>query len=80
MYYLQLLTIFYRTLHKVHAFVEAQQDKSKLRKLFRRGEMNTLLNNCHAGLQEAIDAFKVKTLLFSLSVLTNGTRFSKETP
>ncbi|KAJ6558746.1 hypothetical protein DFH09DRAFT_1485780 [Mycena vulgaris] len=51
---------FTDTLYKIHTFVEAQQDKSKIRHFFRRGEMSKLLKDCNMGLQEALDSFKVK--------------------
>ncbi|KAJ6473449.1 hypothetical protein DFH09DRAFT_1293823 [Mycena vulgaris] len=51
---------FTDTLHKIHTFVEAQQDKSKIRHFFRQGEMSKLLKDCNMGLQEALDFFKVK--------------------
>ncbi|KAJ7109590.1 hypothetical protein C8R43DRAFT_962591 [Mycena crocata] len=38
------------TLHKIHTYVEAQQDKNKIRHLFRH------------GLQEAMDVFKVRNI------------------
>jgi hypothetical protein len=43
------LTLF-RTLRKIHTFVEAQQKGSKIKKFFRQGEIHTLLNDCNAGL------------------------------
>ncbi|KAJ7082348.1 hypothetical protein C8R43DRAFT_965503 [Mycena crocata] len=46
---------FMETLHKIHTYVEAQQDKSKIRHFFRQGELNTLLKACGTGLQEALD-------------------------
>jgi len=49
----------YRTLHKIHTFVEAQQDGNKIKILLRRSEMNTLLKDCKTGLQNAFDVFKV---------------------
>ncbi|KAJ6552573.1 hypothetical protein DFH09DRAFT_1280887 [Mycena vulgaris] len=49
---------FTETLHKIHTFVEAQQEKSKIKKFFRQGEISKLLKNCHAGLAEAFDLFK----------------------
>ncbi|KAJ7105682.1 hypothetical protein C8R44DRAFT_806652 [Mycena epipterygia] len=52
---------FTETLYKIHAFVEAQQDGNKIKHFFRHSEMNLLLKNCHAGLQEAIETFKVET-------------------
>ncbi|KAJ6534602.1 hypothetical protein DFH09DRAFT_1405160 [Mycena vulgaris] len=50
---------FTDTLYKIHTFVEAQQDKSKIRHFFRQGEMNKLLKDCNMGLQEALDSFKL---------------------
>ncbi|KAJ7085619.1 hypothetical protein C8R43DRAFT_1174329 [Mycena crocata] len=50
---------FTETLHKVHTYVEAQQDKSKIRQFFRPGEVRTLLKACHTGLREALEGFKV---------------------
>ncbi|KAJ7125800.1 hypothetical protein C8R43DRAFT_958271 [Mycena crocata] len=49
---------FTETLHKIHNFVEAQQDKSKIKHFFRQPEMSKLLKDCNAGLQNALDAFK----------------------
>ncbi|KAJ7741658.1 hypothetical protein B0H16DRAFT_1564798 [Mycena metata] len=51
---------FTETLHKIHAFVEAQQSGSKIKMLFRQGEMNTLLQDCKAGLQQGLDFFQIK--------------------
>ncbi|KAJ6599714.1 hypothetical protein DFH09DRAFT_1070442 [Mycena vulgaris] len=51
---------FTDTLYKIHTFVEAQQDKSKIRQFFRQGEVNRLFKDCNLGLQEALDHFKVK--------------------
>ncbi|KAJ6573383.1 hypothetical protein DFH09DRAFT_1457283 [Mycena vulgaris] len=51
---------FTDTLYKVHTFVEAQQDKSKIRHFFRQGEMSKLFKDCNLGLQEALDQFKVE--------------------
>ncbi|KAJ7865606.1 hypothetical protein B0H14DRAFT_3133348 [Mycena olivaceomarginata] len=52
---------FMETLHKIHTFVEAQQDSSKIKQFFHQSEMNTLLKNCRAGLQEAQEFFKIKS-------------------
>ncbi|KAJ6556734.1 hypothetical protein DFH09DRAFT_1489180 [Mycena vulgaris] len=49
---------FTDTLYKIHTFVEAQQDKSKIRHFFCQGEMSKLLKDCKMGLQEALDSFK----------------------
>ncbi|KAJ7907812.1 hypothetical protein B0H13DRAFT_1879263 [Mycena leptocephala] len=50
---------FTETLYKVHTFVEAQQNSSKLKNLFRQGEMSTLLKDCKAGLQQGLEMFQV---------------------
>jgi hypothetical protein len=54
-----VLSTVIRTLHKVHTFVEAQQNSSKVKKFFRQGEMSTLLKNCKAGLQQGLEIFQV---------------------
>ncbi|KAJ7078258.1 hypothetical protein C8R44DRAFT_754928 [Mycena epipterygia] len=48
------------TLHKVYAFMEAQQDGNKIKHFFRQSEMKTLLNDCHIGLQKVFDMFKME--------------------
>ncbi|KAJ6520999.1 hypothetical protein DFH09DRAFT_1426346 [Mycena vulgaris] len=53
---------FTDTLHKIHTFVEAQQDKSKIRHFCRQGEMSKLLKDCNMGLQEALDFFKLEDI------------------
>jgi hypothetical protein len=53
-----LMTIV-RTLHKIHTFVEAQQNASKLKNFFHQGEMSKLLKDCKTGLQQGIETFKV---------------------
>ncbi|KAJ6576019.1 hypothetical protein DFH09DRAFT_1453693 [Mycena vulgaris] len=52
------------TLYKVHTFLEAHQDKSKIRHFFRRGEMSKLLKDCNTSLQETLDLFKVHSMNF----------------
>ncbi|KAJ7819424.1 hypothetical protein B0H13DRAFT_1921785 [Mycena leptocephala] len=51
---------FTETLHKIHTFVEAQQERSKIKYFFRKGEMNTLLKDCHSGLAKALEVFKAE--------------------
>ncbi|KAJ7735051.1 P-loop containing nucleoside triphosphate hydrolase protein [Mycena metata] len=53
---------FTETLHKIHAFVEAQQSGSKVKKFFRQGELTALLKDCKAGLQQSFDFFNIKTV------------------
>ncbi|KAJ7443148.1 P-loop containing nucleoside triphosphate hydrolase protein [Mycena latifolia] len=67
---------FAETLHKIHTFLEAQQDGNKLKNFFRQSELNTLLNSCRAGLQQALDAFKIDT---SWQVLNNVAELQKKT-
>lgn len=49
-----------RTIHKIHAFIEGQQEGSKIRNFFRQSGMNSLLKDCQTGIQHALEAFKVK--------------------
>ncbi|KAJ7458477.1 hypothetical protein FB451DRAFT_1507671 [Mycena latifolia] len=55
---LHALGKFTETLHKIHTFVEAQQEKSRIKHFFRQGELSTLLKGCQLGLQQALDDFK----------------------
>ncbi|KAJ7482454.1 hypothetical protein FB451DRAFT_1393799 [Mycena latifolia] len=61
---------FMETLHKIHTFVEAQQDGSKIKSFFRQTEMKTLLSECRAGLQEAVEVFKTETNITALDHIT----------
>jgi hypothetical protein len=54
-----ILTTVVRTLHKIHTFVEAQQNGSKLKKIFHQAEMRKLLKDCKAGLQQELEIFQV---------------------
>ncbi|KAJ7349609.1 hypothetical protein DFH08DRAFT_806959 [Mycena albidolilacea] len=49
------------TLHKIHTFIQAQQDGNKFKYFFRQGEMNNLLKDCHTELQLALKVFKIET-------------------
>ncbi|KAJ7700904.1 P-loop containing nucleoside triphosphate hydrolase protein, partial [Mycena metata] len=51
---------FTETLHKIHTFVEAQQGGSKIKNLFRHGELAALLKDCKAGLQQGFDFFNIE--------------------
>ncbi|KAJ7802514.1 P-loop containing nucleoside triphosphate hydrolase protein [Mycena olivaceomarginata] len=53
---------FTKTLHKIHTFVEAQQNNSRIKRFFRQGEMSTLLKDCKAGLQEGLEFFQIKSV------------------
>ncbi|KAJ7724644.1 hypothetical protein B0H16DRAFT_1698583 [Mycena metata] len=50
---------FTQTLHKIHTFVEAQQNGNKVKKFFQQGEMNALLKDCKAELQQGFDFFQI---------------------
>ncbi|KAJ7815133.1 hypothetical protein B0H13DRAFT_1924375 [Mycena leptocephala] len=50
---------FTETLRKMHRFVEAQQDGNKIKYFFCQSEKNTLLKDCHRGLNRALDVFKI---------------------
>jgi hypothetical protein len=54
-----IITTAIRTLHKIHTFVEAQQNGSKIKKFFHQGEMSALLKDCKAGLQQGFEIFQV---------------------
>ncbi|KAJ7107946.1 hypothetical protein C8R44DRAFT_804463 [Mycena epipterygia] len=57
---LENLGKFTETLHKIDTFVEAQGDKSIIKRFFRQGEMSTLLKDCHVGLEQALKVFKTQ--------------------
>ncbi|KAJ7826882.1 hypothetical protein B0H14DRAFT_3144805 [Mycena olivaceomarginata] len=52
---------FIGTLHKIYTFVDAQQDGNKIKHLFRNNEMQKLLKDCHAGLDQAVEVFVINT-------------------
>ncbi|KAJ7456242.1 hypothetical protein B0H11DRAFT_2244137 [Mycena galericulata] len=60
---------FTETLHKIHTFVEAQQEGNRIKKFFRQGEMNTLLKDCRAGIQQAVEAFKASAIVFIVQTI-----------
>ncbi|KAJ7159787.1 hypothetical protein C8R46DRAFT_374191 [Mycena filopes] len=59
---LNYIAEFTATLHKIHHFVDAQQERSWLKQFFRQAEMSTLLKDCNSGLQEALDFFHIEAL------------------
>ncbi|KAK7013076.1 ATPase-AAA-core domain-containing protein, partial [Favolaschia claudopus] len=54
---------FVETLRKMYAFLEAQQDRNKIKQLFRLAEANSLMKDCQAGLAQAVKVFKIDTTL-----------------
>ncbi|KAJ7431782.1 hypothetical protein FB451DRAFT_1421182 [Mycena latifolia] len=67
---------FTETLHKIHAFVEAQQDRNTITHFFRQSATKALLSECRAGLQQAFDVFETET---GITVLGNVARMQQET-
>ncbi|KAJ7108216.1 hypothetical protein C8R44DRAFT_744162 [Mycena epipterygia] len=65
-----------RTFHKIHTFVEGQQDGNKIKYFFRQNEMNILRKNCRTGLEEALMVFKVE---IGLIVANNMAEMQKKT-
>ncbi|KAJ6533566.1 hypothetical protein B0H19DRAFT_1080984 [Mycena capillaripes] len=53
---------FTETLHKIHTFVEAQQNTSKVKRLLHLGGTNTLLKDCRVGLKQVQGFFQIKTV------------------
>lgn len=60
--YLLMADELSRTIHKIHTFVEVQQEGNRFKNFFRRSEMNSLLKDCHGGLQQALELFKVRPI------------------
>ncbi|KAF8137889.1 hypothetical protein K438DRAFT_1786238 [Mycena galopus ATCC 62051] len=48
---------FMGTLHKIYTYIEAQQEGNKIKNLFRSSEIKQLLQDCRAGLNQAIEVF-----------------------
>ncbi|KAJ7465887.1 hypothetical protein FB451DRAFT_1486061 [Mycena latifolia] len=61
---------FTETLHMIHTFVEVQQDGSKIKSFFRHTETKTLLSECRAGLQQAVEVFKTESNITALDHIT----------
>ncbi|KAJ7463815.1 hypothetical protein B0H11DRAFT_2285195, partial [Mycena galericulata] len=40
---------FTETMHKIHTYVQAQQDKNRIKFFFQQSEMSVLLKDCHVG-------------------------------
>ncbi|KAJ6477738.1 hypothetical protein C8R45DRAFT_1157671 [Mycena sanguinolenta] len=52
---------FMESLHKIYAYVGAQQDGNKIKQLFRYNRANNLLRDCYAELDKAYKVFEVGT-------------------
>ncbi|KAJ7469149.1 hypothetical protein FB451DRAFT_1479022 [Mycena latifolia] len=56
---------FTETIYKIHTYVEAEQEKSKIKQFFQQGEMRTLLKACHTGLEQALEVFKISRVFLA---------------
>ncbi|KAJ7863002.1 hypothetical protein B0H13DRAFT_2354354 [Mycena leptocephala] len=68
---------FTETLHKIHSFVEMHQDGNKFKHIFHQSKTSALLKDCHYGLQQALEVFKVEedfSLFTDISVMQENTR------
>ncbi|KAJ7451914.1 hypothetical protein FB451DRAFT_1524463 [Mycena latifolia] len=54
---------FMETLHKIHTFVQAQQDGSKIKSFFHQTETKALLSEGQVELQKALEVFKYSNLM-----------------
>ncbi|KAJ7822920.1 hypothetical protein B0H14DRAFT_3146213 [Mycena olivaceomarginata] len=52
---------FMETLHTIYTFLEGQQDRNRIKYLFRNNEVQKLFRDCHAGLDQAVEVFEVTT-------------------
>jgi hypothetical protein len=56
------LLMNFRTLQRIHVFVEAQQSPSKIKRFFRHSENTAQLEECKTALRHALDIFGVCSL------------------
>ncbi|KAJ7079301.1 hypothetical protein B0H15DRAFT_914174 [Mycena belliarum] len=68
---LHSLSRFFDTLQKVHAFIRSQVDLGLLRRVLRSAETAALLENCNAGLQEALNVFGIQTGLVTTAAIAD---------
>ncbi|KAJ7336827.1 hypothetical protein DFH08DRAFT_1017920 [Mycena albidolilacea] len=52
---------FMETLRKIYIFLEGQQDGNRIKYLFRNNEVQKLLRDSHAGLDQAVEFFEITT-------------------
>ncbi|KAJ7443263.1 P-loop containing nucleoside triphosphate hydrolase protein [Mycena latifolia] len=52
---------FTNTLHKIHTFLEGQREKTRFKHFLCQSEMRILFKECQAGLQQALEIFKIET-------------------
>ncbi|KAJ7150133.1 hypothetical protein C8R43DRAFT_951677 [Mycena crocata] len=68
---------FMETFHKIHTYMEVQQDKIKFRNFFRQGELSALLKGCNTGLQETLEVFKLEAVN-SLANVANIQKYAQD--
>ncbi|KAJ7082341.1 hypothetical protein C8R43DRAFT_1115532, partial [Mycena crocata] len=68
---------FMQTLHKIHTYIEAKQDKTKIRNFFRQAELSALLKGCTIDLQKALDTFKLEEVN-SLTNVADMEKYAEE--
>ncbi|KAF8210019.1 hypothetical protein K438DRAFT_1810731 [Mycena galopus ATCC 62051] len=52
---------FMKTLHKIYGYIETQQEGNKIKHLFHSNELKQLLQDCRAGLSQAMEVFGIQT-------------------
>ncbi|KAJ7084127.1 hypothetical protein C8R44DRAFT_991902, partial [Mycena epipterygia] len=72
---LECIAQFTETLHKVYTFVTEQLDGNKIKHFFHQSEMQRLLKDCQAGMERALEVFKIAT---KSSVLTSISKIQKQ--
>ncbi|KAJ7822536.1 hypothetical protein B0H14DRAFT_3146329 [Mycena olivaceomarginata] len=65
---------FANTLLKIHTFVEAQQERNKIKHFFHQSGNTALLKDCREGLQQAAAEFKIE----GANIICNITEMQKQ--
>ncbi|KAJ7738726.1 hypothetical protein B0H16DRAFT_1729700 [Mycena metata] len=58
---LEQLGEFTKTLHKIFRFLEAQLEGNRIKRFLRQNETNGMLKECRAGLDQAMEVFKLQS-------------------
>ncbi|KAF8137884.1 hypothetical protein K438DRAFT_2030907, partial [Mycena galopus ATCC 62051] len=65
---------FMGTLHKIYAYIETHQEGNKIKNFFHSSEIKQLLQDCHAGLNQAIEIFSVRVITKIWAEIFNDVR------
>ncbi|KAJ7312626.1 hypothetical protein DFH08DRAFT_822064 [Mycena albidolilacea] len=65
----RFVTTISQTLHKIHTFVETQQKGRNIKKKNCRGELNALLKDCKAGLEQGLVFFEIHKVNFTIDIV-----------